>query len=49
MPHGCATHLQDVEKLKCFHLKAEVAIHQQQHEVCKLGGINLRTRNAVRR
>ena len=46
MPLGCAVHLQDVEELESFHLEAEIAIHKQQHEVSKLGRINLRTQRS---
>ena len=46
VPLGCAVHLQDVEELERFHLEAEIAIHKQQHEVCKLGRINLRTQRS---
>jgi hypothetical protein len=41
---GCALRacLEDVEELEGLHLEAEVAVHEQQHKVRKLGGINLR-------
>ena len=39
---AAAARLHDVEELERLHLKAEVAVHHEQHEVRKLGGVNLR-------
>ena len=37
---GGAAHLEDVQELKGLHLKAEGAVHKQQHQVSILGCVD---------
>lgn len=39
---GKAMHLQKIQKLKGLHFKPVVAVHQEQDQVGKFGGVDLR-------